>query len=289
MHRTIVSLVLALVPSAAMGCVSIGRANLPLLEPQWTREELRASGSACGSKDCRVTLKTPRGPVVVTVRTRTYGLHEIPGWNSGSTTGRVVSGILGGLLRRQGLTTDRVEIGLGTRTVADSGDSPWQLRCSVFWIDDQEEEYNKDDMDHITRSVRRAEGADCRVVEVADTAVVRWRFRAGIAPGRDSLAAIYDSLAFANPRMVSATPPLSLERVTPDGVVEARYGVSRDSLLTFPQRISGAGRVTIRRESGDAVAVIHTGFTAGLDLAPGATPGETRVVRLVAALLAVSF
>lgn len=287
MHRTMFTSFLALVLGAPLGCTGGGMVNLPTLAPQWSREEFRPKWSLCGSRDCRVTLTAPRGPLVVAAQTKTYGLHEIPGWDTGSTTGRVVAGILRGVIRRQGFTTESVEIGLGTRTVTDSSGG-WELRCSVLWVDEQDEEYNRKDDDHVAKTTRVTEGADCRGVTITDTSVARWRFRAGIAPPRDSLAAIYDSLVTAKSPMVSAVPPMSLERVAPQGAVEARYEISRDA-LTFAERLTASVRTRIKREGGETVALLYTGFTTGLDLAADVTDEEARVLRLVAGIMTTSF
>jgi hypothetical protein len=256
------------------------------LAPQWTRVEMYPSATHCRPGMCRVTLKTPGGPLDVTTEARDFAVHEIPGWDSGSTAGRAASAIVQGIARREGMTSDRARIGLGTRVVSDSGG--WQLHCSLFWIDDQEIQYNKTDDDHITRSARRTEGENCRVVTAADTALVRWRFRAGIAPTRDSLAMVYDSLSAAKSQAVGASPPMSLERLRTDGTVAARYDFTRgDATPTFAERMGGVRRMRVSREGGGEVAVMNVSLRTTLDLAPGTSDDEARVLRLVAATLAV--
>ena len=282
---------LALSLGLTTGCATTSKVALPTLEPQWTREELqsRAWVWSCDSK-CRTELRSPHGPIVVSARTDTYGLHEVRGWNTGSTAGRVVGGILGGVVRRQGLSTDNVQVGHGTRTVTDSAATPWELRCRVYWIDDQVEEYNRSEMDHVARSTRRSEGAHCRVVDMADTTNATWRLRAGIAPARDSLAATYDSVSAVSPQEVSANPPMLLERMGSAAELTQRYTIDREPPARFTLSGVPARRSRVMRSDSTAVGVIHTAPQGtAFDIAPGATPEEIRVLRLVAALLAVSF
>lgn len=284
--------VTTLVVVAAQGCASFGPPGIPVVTSGWTREELRSPpfSWACQPADCNRKWRTSRGPIVLRTRAKNHGLHEIPGWNTQSTTGRVMGGLLMGVLRRQGLTTDRVQVGVGTRTISDSGDTAWELRCSVYWIDDQEEEYDKDKDDHVVSSVRRSEGAACRVVDLADTAQVRWRFTAGIAPPRDSLAARYDSIRAVNAVLVGAVPPMSLERVGPEGAIEQRYDVVPDTVRSYTTGSLVAHHFTVSRDSATPpIAGIHTEPTVGLDYASEATPEEVRALRLLTALLAVSF
>ena len=274
------------------GCATFAMTGVPALEGGWTREDLRtrAFSWACKPDDCNRTWRTSRGPLKLRTQAKTYRLHEIPGWNTQSTAGRVAEGMLGAALRRQGMTTEYVEVGLGTRTVSDSGPRPWELRCSVYWIDDKDEEYSRDEDDHVARARRRAEGAVCRAVDLADTSVERWRFRAGVAPPRDSLAAIHDSLRLANPEMVSANPPMTLQRIAPDGTVEATYAVAMD----FAEAPGGvrilAGRMRVSRAVGaPPIAIIHVIPEPSLDVGPDVTPEEVRILRMLTALRAVSF
>jgi hypothetical protein len=273
-------------------CATLARQSVPALAGGWTREELRtrAFSSACEPDACNRTWRTQRGPLRLRTNARSYGLHEIPGWNTQSTAGRVAGGVFGAVLRRQGMATEYVEVGLGTRTVSDSGPTSWELRCSVYWIDDQEEEYNRRETDHVATSARRSEGAVCRAVDLADTSVVRWRFRAGIAPPRDSLATIYDSIRTRQPELVGPHPPMTLERIAPDGSVDAAYSVTTELVpLPFGVRLV-AGRLSVSREPGaPPIAVIHVVPEPALDLAPDASPEEARMLRLLTALRAASF
>ncbi len=280
-----------LVPTLA-GCATLASPGIPVLAEGWTRESLRTGmfTSSCEPDDCNRTWRASRGPLRLRTQAETYGLHEIPGWNTQSTAGRVAGGVLGSVLRRQGMTTEYVEVGLGTRTVSDSGPTSWELRCSVYWIDDQEEEYNKSENDHVATSARRSEGAVCRAVDLADPAVVRWRFRAGIAPPRDSLATIYDSIRAVQPELVGPHPPMTLERVARDGTVDATYAVTTE-LVALPLGMGRvAGRLNVSRAQGaPSIAVIHAVPEPALDVSADATAEEVRILRLLTALRAASF
>ena len=292
MRRPTFPSIIAPVIAFLAACATYGRPVLPSLEPGWTREELRTRAFvwSCEPTSCNRTWRTPRGPLVARARGKTYDLHEIPGWNTESTAARVATGILGFVLRRNGWTTESVQIGIGTRTVTDSGPTSWELRCSAYWIDDQEEEYNKADEDHVARAIRRSEGAVCHAVDLADTSIVLWRFRAGIAPSRDSLAAVYDSVRATNSALVSASPPMSLERVAPDGDVAASYPVTMDLVQAETSIHLRIGTVRVSRErDSPPIGMIHRATDVSLDLAPNVTGEEMRILRLLSGLIAFSF
>jgi len=187
------------------------------------------------------------------------------------------------------MTTTSTTIGLGSRVVADSGDAVWELKCSVFWIDIDDAGYNRKEEDHVTETNRMTEGMDCTGGATSDSAAPPWRYRAGIAPRRDSLAPVYDSLAALKSPAVSARPPMTLARSPVDTLAVRRYLVRRDTKApTLTERLTGAtGRISVSRENGDTLAVIHTGMLSALDLAPTATAEEARVLRLLAATLAL--
>lgn len=290
MIRRACILIAAVFTVASCGPLSIP--VVPSLNGGWTREELKTPtfSWSCEPANCKRSWRTPRGPLVARVSGKTYGLHDIPGWNTRSTAGRVATGIFEAVMRRNGWTTESVEIGLETRTVTDSGATTWELRCSAYWIEDREEEYNKNDDDHVARSTRRSEGAVCRAVDLGDTSIVLWRFRAGIAPSRDSLATIYDAVRDTNAALVSATPPMFLERLSPDGALAASYVVGTE-LGLHELGVRGFLRtVQVSRETGaPPIGVIHKLRGTTLDVAPHVTGDELRILRLLAGLVAVSF
>ena len=279
----------ALVVCGAIACASMSMANQDPLPVNWTRQNLRPALSTCSRSGCRTTFGNGLGAINVTTRTREYDRREIPGWDSGSTAGRVAGSIASGMIRRAGMTTESTKIGLGSRSVSDSGESAWTFRCSVFWIDVADVGYNRTDEDHVTAQTRTTEGMDCTGGESSDSAAGRWRFRAGIAPRRDSLAVVYDSLVALKAPAVSARPPMTLERSPSDTLPVRRYLVRRETKAPpLAEQLAGTvGRIYITRENGDAIAVIHSGMQTRLDLAPGATSEEARVLRLVAAALSM--
>src|SRR5688572_6163609 len=134
MKRRMFSLFAIALVGALAACLSAA-ANLSPAPSGWTREELRSTiWSGCGSRECRNSLRSRSGPLRVTSRLHYYGRQDIPGWGTASMSGKIVSGIVAGLLRRQGLATERQEIGLGTHIISDSLATALQLRCSVYWI-----------------------------------------------------------------------------------------------------------------------------------------------------------
>lgn len=121
------------------------------------------------------------------------------------------------------------------------------------------------------------------------TAVMRhrtlWRFRYGIAAGRDSLAAIYDSLAAANAPQVSATPPIMLEAVVTSEA--RRLRVTRDP-RAVPDLLRVASRWYVETEDGLRIAVIDLGVQATVHLSPHVSAEERKALRLIGAFLATS-
>ena len=280
---------LALIVCGTTACASMSGAPRYPLAPRWIRESFGALRVNCSRSECRATAAAAHSPITVRTRTREYTPDELPGWDSGSPAGRVAGSIGSEIMRHAGLTTDRTQIGLGSRVASDSGDGVWQLRCSVFWIDADEVEYNRKEADHVTRHSRTTEGIDCGAGAMSDSGVARWRYRAGIAPRRDSVAIVYDSLVALKSAAVSASPPMSLERLPAGLVPGAGYRLSRDArALTLAEpMVGGGGRINITRENGDAVAIIHTGLHVTLDVSPDATAEEVRVFRLIAATMVV--
>lgn len=277
--------VLASILVAAAACATLSASGAAPLAPGWARESFHVSTERCGSGECRTRLVSAAGHLDVTSRARTYARHEIPGWDSGSSAARVLSSVAQGIIRRSGALSDETVIGLGTRVTTGGTGGEWQLRCSIFWIDDQEVAYSRSDGDHVTQATRRTEGTRCDAVASPDTGIAQWRFHTGITPPRDSLAIVYDSLASGESPAVSARPPMALERLTAGGRIDARYVVSRDTAaLTFADRLR-ARKLSVTGASGAPLAVIHFGIQLTLDMASGATEEETQIVRLVGATL----
>jgi hypothetical protein len=275
---------------AAGGC-----ASLPSAPPGWAREVYTERRGRCAGGACTTVVQTTRGSVVVWARAREYAPHQIPGWDTESGAARRTTSALKWIFRQVGGTTDRVRVGVGQRVVSDTSGGGWRLSCSSFWIDDLEIEKGEDDQD-VERSRRRTQGLDCRAVAQQDTSAVIWRFRQGVAPPLDSLASVYDSLAVVKSPLVSANPPMSLERLATAGRSAARYYVGWESRTeqTLAQRVGLVVPLEVRRDSGGpAIATLHQSMAPGygrgtIDLGPDVTDDEARILRLLAVALHVS-
>jgi len=86
----------ALVLCGAIACASMSTANRYPLAAGWTRDNLRLSMSRCSRSECRTRFGNGLGTISVITRTRVYDRREIPGWDSGSTAGRVAASIARG-------------------------------------------------------------------------------------------------------------------------------------------------------------------------------------------------
>lgn len=278
----------------AAGCTSLRPAP-----PGWTRESYTERRGRCVGGACTTVVRTARGSVVVWTRAREYDRHQIPGWDTGSVAARRTAAVLQSIFRQFGGTTDRVRVGVGRRVVTDTAGGGWRLTCSAYWIDDLEIEKDEDG-EEVARRRRRTQGLDCRAVAQRDTSVVLWRLRLGVAPPLDSLASVYDSLAAARSPLVSANPPLSLERFATDGRAAAHYEVTPESPSalerpTLAQRVGLIVQLSVRRESGGPlIATLHQSLAPGygrgsLDLGPDVGEEEARMLRLLAVTLRLPF
>lgn len=254
--------------SSLVACSSLG--SLPPVQPGWTREELPLLGDVPG----------------VEIRTQVERLrpHDIPGWEVG-TVRRVLGWIVQEAYRGAGGISDQTLIGLGSRNVVESRPDGWRVRCSIFWIEDETVE-RVDGENEVTGSTRRTEGMHCDAFEAGDTTRVRWRLRSGIAPARDRLAAMYDSLVAEKSDLISRNPPTVIEAVDSVGAVTALLQIMVDSresrFLGFQPRSR-----TITRSDGSPLARLYEGMERVFDFAPGVTAEERQIVRLFGAALAV--
>lgn len=276
----------------ATACAGLPGFGPPPLQAGWARDIYDASKSRCASGRCRTTLSSAHGPLEVETRAHEYERHEIPGWDDQGKGERAASSVLQWALRRNGATTEWTTIGLGERVVREPGDDGWRLACSVFWIDVEDVEYDKDRGDHVSRDRRATEGLDCRASALADTGAVLWRFRRGIAPSREALAAQFDRLAAEGSADVTASPTSSLERVERDATGGVRY-VVEDELpgeggeTGWAAHVGVGTALRVTRENGERVATLRHGMRLAIDVAPGGTADEARVLRLVGAAMAV--
>lgn len=274
-----VTLILAIVGASCAPVPPVVRST-----PGWTHVDFHVRRSRCTTKQCRLTLKGSDADVQATQRLDSYRPHEIPGWHS-PLAGRVADAILQGAIRRAGGFSERTRIELGSYLVVDLGDTTSQMRCSTLAISDDQVE-RRNDADEVTTSRRRTTGWNCRIEGSSELQRTVWQFRAGIAPTRDSLAAIYDSLAAIESREIQASPPLHLEQSASDGG-PVRFPAAWDPrMIVDPLWV--ASRLTITRDGGRAVAVVDLGTRTRLHLAPDVSAEERRVLRLVAVFLTVS-
>jgi hypothetical protein len=249
----------------------------------WSREAFRITSESCWADNCRSRMKAAQGNLEITTRARSYAPHQIAGWERPLAERLALSTAMLAV-RWAGGTTEQTRIGLGTRVVSAGPAAEWQLRCSIFWMD-TEEKHSRRSGEETSYVQRQAQGARCGAVATADTSIVRWRFTGGIAPPRDSLAALVDSLMAAGSPLLNPFPPMSLERLTAAGEVAERYVIENEfaTLAHFVVRV----RLHVARETGAALATFHGGDSALLDVAPEATAEEAAVLRLIAAAVAM--
>jgi hypothetical protein len=269
---------------AAMSCAGYAKPDVPDYA-RWTRASFHLRRGRCAGGDCTLMMRGSGGAVDVERRERAFHPHEIPGWDSSSRAQRAVAGVTQQLILGAGGFTDRTRIALGTAAVRDRSDNASQMTCSSLSIYDQTIARNAEGAEETVRSRTRTHGVDCRITASDDTTRTLWQFRYGIAPARDSLAAIYDSLAAAKAPQVSATPPITLEAVA---VPEARaLRVTRDP-RAVPDLLRVASRWYVDTEDGLRIAVIDLGVQATVHLSPHVTAEERRALRLIGGFLATS-
>ena len=257
------------------GCRSMFPPMMPQLEPEFRREKVSAGSSSCSPNQCRHNIKVGSQSFRVETRTRIVSAKELTGANAAE---RAAAGLLGWGLRQAGMTTIDDQIVVGTRTVTSEG-SGWRLECSIAWLDERER--SKDETEH----TRITEGLDCEH-HAADSSAGQgtWRFRYGVLPTVDSLAAIADTLGF-NPRTSrDITPVLRShgDRAVDYRLAEEPFG----RVLGVPR--SGGWRV--HRSDSTAIGVLRLppAFSCvgdcALDLGP-ATNAEAIALRFIAAAL----
>jgi hypothetical protein len=287
LRRSWLLLLLAVACAGVAGCHGPWRtAQAPPAEPGWERESIVSSSSSCTANNCRYRFRSPGGGIDVRSRVRTYSPQQIPGWDV--PRGERVLGAVGSFLFRQaGGTTSSTVVGLGTRTVTAGGEL--QLHCSVFWIEDSELAFDRRQaVDVRSMTTRPVQGFDCRAAPATEPTAIAWRVRMGIAPPRDSLALVFDSLAAQRSPALAPLPPITLERTgRHDGAIVA-YQVEQQTPVTSWARPLFPLRLQFARPGGEPLAVLHGGEDVVLDVAPAATPDERGILRLIAGLFAVT-
>lgn len=274
--------VMILGASLPAACSTLG--SRPPAELGWTREELQPLSEQCTSSKCSYTIDRDVPGVEIHTQVERLRPHQIPGWEV-STAGRVLDWLIQDAIRGAGGISDQTVIGIGSRKVVEAHADGWQARCSIFWMDDETVE-RVDGADEITGTTRRTEGIHCDAIHKADTTRVRWRLRSGIAPGRDRVAAMYDSLVAGKSDLVGRYPPTVIEEVDSEGVVTALLRVKRDSREGWFPGLQPRSR-TITRSDNSPVARLHEGMKPMFDYAPGATEEERQIVRLFGAAMAL--
>lgn len=272
----------SVVATSLAACTSLY--SSPPLEPGWTREQLPLLAEQCSSLRCPTTVS--RDVPGIEIRTQVQHLrpHQIPGWEV-STAGRVLEWLSQEAIRGAGGLSSQSLIGLGTRDAVETRPDGWRIRCSLFWIEEQTIE-RVEGSDEITGSTPLAEGIHCDAFGVADSAGIRWRLRSGIAPDRDRLATLYDSLVAARSDMISTDPPAVMEHVDSTGAVVALFRLAKDAESAGPLGLRSRSR-TITRSDGTLVARLHEGMAPVFDYAPDATAEERHIVRLFGLALAL--
>lgn len=251
-------------------CAVLGMS--PLSEG-WTREDLRLSRATRSTNSQRLRFATAAGPLELRGTIRRYSPQEIPGWER-PLAERTRSAIGGFVARQLGATTNEVVVGHGALVISGPAAGEWELRCAVFWMIDQDVEYDRSiNEDQVAATSRRTRGMDCHGARATQPDVTVWRLKYGIAPPLDSIAVVYDSLAAEASPAVAAYPPIALVRLAADGEVEASYDVQRD------QR-----RLLFSAADDRPLAVLHF----GLDFAPDVSSEEKVILRMIAAALTES-
>lgn len=266
--RTVTLLLILAGPGA---CAAL---RIPPPPEGWTREDLSLSRATRSTNSQRLRFATAAGPLELRGTIRQYSPQEIPGWER-PLAERAGSAIGGFVARQVGLGTNEVVVGHGALVISGPAAGEWELRCAVFWMIDQDIEYDRSiNEDHVAEGSQRTRGMDCHGARATQPGVTVWRLNYGIAPPLDSIAAVYDSLAAEASPAVAAYPPIALVRLAADGEVEARYDVQRD------QRSLRFGGADDR-----PLAVLHY----GVDFAPAASSEEKVILRMIFVALTESW
>jgi hypothetical protein len=259
------------------GCSTLFPPFVPDLQPGFRREKASIGSSSCSPNHCRHNIKVGSQKFRVETRTRVVSSRELSGAN---TAERAAAGLLGWGLRRAGLTTIDDQIVVGSRTVTSEG-SPWRLDCSVAWIDQRER--SRDETEHR----RITEGIECEQ-RAADSSVVqgKWKFRYGVAPSVDSMAAITDTLGIGGSGASPIAPVLLAE-----GKPVVMYRLTEEPFGTILGVPRGGGWRVERPDSTTVGALrvppVFACFGHCVLDFRSATPEEENALRFVAAALTV--
>ena len=245
----------------------------------WTRESFHVSRGKCSGERCELSVRSGAARFDVLRSSRTYRKDEIPGW--GRPRGeRIASGIGQSIVRAAGGSTDAVAITLGASRVAERGDTTRVLWCSQLSMGEQRI-VKRDGRDEVEQTRPLASGLRCHVATPADSTTLLWRLAYGIAPARDSLAMLYDSLAAIQSPALGPDAPITLVQT---GIGTSAFVVERHPPPLLD--LYAYDRWFVTRTDGARLAVLELGIRSVLHLAPEIDPEARGALRLIAAQLA---
>lgn len=279
--------VLRLTPLLLTGlnACALMRPPLPELGPGVTREMPDVRSESCRGSSCTTIVALGAARFRLASHADAMSPDEALGRPRGSLGARAVSALGESLVRRIGGTTTEHVVSLGTRAVSDST-GELRLECETVWIDELSRE--RENGEDRTRTARIAEGIACQAVATVDSAV-RWRFRRGLAPARDSLAPLLESLTGLGASRTRGGDAIVLERVTAGGA--RRYVVDRGPDQASGPFVLPQAHLVLRRDDGTLVGALHEGMgaTTAVDVAPGADAEETMLLRMLGVCLVRPF
>ena len=250
----------------------------------WTLDNFEPRRGRCAGEHCRLEIRSRDARFDVARISRHYGRDDIPGW--GRPRGeRVASAVGQTIIRGMGGFSDELVVTLRTTRVADRSDSTRALWCSDMSMGEQRVVKGANGSDEVAQTRPIAAGLRCLVATTSDSTAPLWRLGYGIAPPRDSLAQLYDSLGALRAPAIGPSPPITLVRAGREGATDAVLVVERDP-RAIPDLLNAYERWYVSRPDSTRVAVIDIGLRSRLRLAPGVEPETRQTLRLLAALLA---
>jgi hypothetical protein len=253
--------------------------ELPSPDEGARREAVRLGVGSCLLTRCRQEVKVGAERLQVETRVQALPLRDLPGADGGSVAGRAAVGAAKWTMRQFGVTTVEHLVHTGTLTVSGTANGGWRATCEIAWID----EWSRRRGEQSDSLLRVADGLDCRVA--ADTSLVRWRFRRGMAPTPDSIGAVLDTIAWTDGRRLRQAQQMALVRHgdAPRGAGD--YTIAEDT--SAPDWMWRPALWRVARPDGVPIAALHWGMGAmlphALDLTAAASGDEAAVLRLIAA------
>lgn len=264
----------------SVGCASSRDPRMRELSG-WTREDFHMARGKCSGERCEMSVRSSAARFDVVRSSRTYRRDEIPGWERPAAE-RVLGAIGQSIVRAAGGFTDAVAVTLGASRVAERGDTARALWCAHLYIGEQRI-VKRDGSDEVEHTRPLASGLRCHVATPGDSTAPLWTLDSGIAPPRDSLARLYDSLAAVQAPALEPAPAITLVQA---GAAESAFVVERHAASLMD--LYAFERWFVRRADGTRVAVIELGIRSRLRLAPDVEPEARTALRLIAAVLAAN-